>query len=91
MKTRSLPRSVRQWQGRLKHLQQSFTCNTGKNGQIGVFKRVHQAMPFLALTELIFSIIYLGFDWFGIQLVCTILLFQAFWNLIIITRLQIIL
>ena len=46
----SLPQSVRWWWGQLKHLHQRSTSNVGRNGQVGVFNRVHQTMPFLPLN-----------------------------------------
>ena len=45
----SLHESVRQWRGQLKCLQQRFTSNVGKNGQVGVFEIVRQTMAFLPL------------------------------------------
>ena len=32
------------------HLQQKFTSNAGKDGQIGVFERVYPTMPFMPLN-----------------------------------------
>ena len=43
----SLPQSVRQWQGQLKHLSQMSTGSVGSNGQVGVLDRVYQTMPYL--------------------------------------------
>ena len=45
----SLPWSVRQWHGQLKHLHQGSTSSVGKNGQVGVLDRVYQTMPSLPL------------------------------------------
>ena len=44
----SLPQSIRQWWGQLECLWWSSN-NAGRNGQVGVFKRVHQTMPYLPL------------------------------------------
>ena len=46
----SLPQSFRQWWGQLKHLHQRSTSNVGMNGQVGVFERVYQTMPYLPLN-----------------------------------------
>ena len=46
----SLPQSVRQWQGWLKHLQQTFTSNAGKNWLVGVVKKMYQTMPSLTIN-----------------------------------------
>ena len=46
----SLPQSVRQWQGQLKHLCQRSTSSAGKNGLVGVLDRVYQTMPSLPLN-----------------------------------------
>ena len=46
----SLPQSVRQLQGQLECLHQRSTSSVGKNGQVGVFDRVYQAMPYLPLN-----------------------------------------
>ena len=46
----SLPQSVRQWWGQLKHLCQGSTSNVGRNGQVGVLDRVYQTMPSLPLN-----------------------------------------
>ena len=43
----SLPQSVRQWQRTPEHLQCRSTSNGGKNGQVVVFQRVYQSMPYL--------------------------------------------
>ena len=45
----SLPQSVRQWWGQLKHVQWS-TSNVGRNEQVRVLKRVYQTMPYLPLN-----------------------------------------
>ena len=87
----SLPWSVRQWWGQLKHLHQGSTSSVGKNGPVGVFNRVYQTMPFLPLNWQIFCYIYFSWDWPGIPLVYTILLFLPFWSLVTFTRLLIIL
>ena len=46
----SLPQSVRQWVGQLDHLHQRSTSSIGRNGQVGVLKRVYQIMPYLPLN-----------------------------------------
>ena len=46
----SLPRSVRQWQGQLKHLCQGSTSSAGGSGLVGVLDRVYQTMPSLPLN-----------------------------------------
>ena len=46
----SLPQSVRQWWGQLKHLHQRSTSSVRRNGQIGVLSRVYQTMPSLPLN-----------------------------------------
>ena len=43
----SPPQSVGQWQGLLKHLHQKCMSSVGKNGPVGVDKRVFQTMPLL--------------------------------------------
>ena len=43
----SLPHSVRQWQGQLKHLHQRSTSNVGKNGKVGILEMVYQTMPYV--------------------------------------------
>ena len=87
----SLPQSVRQWQGQLKHLHQRSTRSVGRNGKVGVLKRVYRTMPYLSLNKLTFWSFYLGLAWPGMQLVFIVLLFLLFWSLIIFTRLLIIL
>ena len=42
----SLPQSVRQWSGQVKHLQQKLTSNAEKNQLAGVFERMYQRMHF---------------------------------------------
>ena len=44
----SLPQSVRQLLGQLKHLCQRPTSSVGRNGKVGVFDRVYQTMPSLS-------------------------------------------
>ena len=46
----SLPQSVRQWWGQLKHLHQKSTSSVGRNEQVGVLDRVYQTMPSLPLN-----------------------------------------
>ena len=46
----SLPWSVRQWQGQLKHLHQRATSSARRNGHIDVLDRVYQSMPSLLLN-----------------------------------------
>ena len=67
-----------------------FNRNARKSGPVGVLKRAYQTMPVLPLNYLVFCFTNLGLDWLDTQLVFIILLFQHFWNLIIL-RLQIIL
>ena len=55
-----------------------------------MLESVYKTIPFLPLTKLIFCFIYLGFDWLGIIVVFAVLLFQSFWNFIIISELEII-
>ena len=62
----SLPRSVRQWWGQLKHLHQRSMSSVGRNWQVVVLKRVYQMMPYLPLNQLIFLFIYLGVSWPGL-------------------------
>ena len=50
----SLPQSVRHWWVQLEYLHQRSTSSVGRNGQVGVLKRVYQTMPYLTLNELIF-------------------------------------
>ena len=50
----SIPQSSRQWEGQNEHPQQKFTSNIGKNGWVGVYKRVYQTIPYLPLKQLIF-------------------------------------
>ena len=40
----SLPQSVRQWWEQLEHLCQRSSSSVGRNGQVGVLKRVYQAI-----------------------------------------------
>ena len=61
----SLSQPLRQLWWQLQHLQQKFTSNVGKNGPVGVLKRVYQTMPFLLLNKMIFWLSYLGLDWVG--------------------------
>ena len=58
----SLSQSAGQWWEWLKHLQQSFIRNVGKNGQVIVLEWVYQTMPLLPISYLIVSSIYLGLD-----------------------------
>ena len=46
----SLPWSVRQWWGQLKHLHQGSTSSAGRSGPGGVLDRVYQTMPSLPLN-----------------------------------------
>ena len=46
----SLPWSVRQWQGQLKHLCQRSISSAGKNGPVDVLNRVYQTMPSMPLN-----------------------------------------
>ena len=46
----SLPWSVRQWQGQLKHPHQGSTSSAGRSGLVGVLNRVYQTMPSLPLN-----------------------------------------
>ena len=46
----SLPQSVRQWWGQLKHLCQGSTSSAGRSGPGGVLDRVYQTMPSLPLN-----------------------------------------
>ena len=46
----SLPQSVRQCWGQLKHLHQRSTSSVGRNGQVGVLNRVYQTVPSLLLN-----------------------------------------
>ena len=46
----SLPWSVRQWWGQLKHLHQGSTSSAGRSGLGGVLNRVYQTMPSLPLN-----------------------------------------
>ena len=52
----SLPQSVRQWQGQLKHLHQRSTSSVGRNGQVNVLDRVYQTMPSLPQNKLFFLV-----------------------------------
>ena len=73
------------------HLCQRSTSSVGRNGQVGVLNRVYQTMLSLLLNKLIICYIYFRLAWPGIPLVYIILLFLPFWNLIVLTRLLIIL
>ena len=46
----SLPQSVRQLWGQLKHLHQRSSSSVGRDWQVGVLDRVHQTMPYLPLN-----------------------------------------
>ena len=46
----TLPQSVRQWWGQLKHLYQRSTSSAGRNGPVDVLNRVYQTMPSLLLN-----------------------------------------
>ena len=49
----SLPQSVRQWWGQLKHLCQGSTSSAGRSGLVCVLNRVYQTMPSLPLIFII--------------------------------------
>ena len=67
------------------NLQQRFLSNMGKNGHVGVLKKVYQMIPCLSLNYFkCFSLIHLQFNWLGIHLVFPVLLFQPPWNFIVI-------
>ena len=59
----SLPQSVRWWWRQLEHLHQRSTSSVGRNGLVGVLKRVYQTMPSLPLNKLIFWYIYFRVAW----------------------------
>ena len=46
----SLPQSVRQSLGQLECLHQRSTSSIGRNGWVGVLKRVYQTVPYLPLN-----------------------------------------
>ena len=79
----SLPQSVRQWQGQLKHLQPKSTSSVGKNRWVYVLKRVYQTVHSVPnLADCLVNLFRV--DWFGIPLTFIALLYQLFWNHIII-------
>ena len=86
----SLLQSVRQWQGQLKCLQQRFTCNVAKIVQVGVLWRMCQTMSAASkLADCVLYLFGLGLAWHKIGIYHSAIT-AFFWNLIIITRIEII-